>query len=101
MTTFYNPAMIFYNAVLLLSSFLFLLFSFFYFLSSIFFSLSSNLYICTMISKNTIDAIFDATRVEEVIGDFVSLKKSGSNYKGLSPFSNEKTPSFIVSPAKQ
>ncbi|WP_277632563.1 DNA primase [Avrilella dinanensis] len=54
-----------------------------------------------MISKNTIDAIFDATRVEEVIGDFVSLKKSGSNYKGLSPFSNEKTPSFMVSPAKQ
>src|SRR5690606_38814645 len=60
-----------------------------------------NLYICTMISKNTIDAIFDATRVEEVIGDFVSLKKSGSNYKGLSPFSSEKTPSFMVSLAKQ
>ncbi len=59
------------------------------------------LYICNMISKNTIDAIFDATRVEEVIGDFVSLKKSGSNYKGLSPFSSEKTPSFMVSPAKQ
>lgn len=54
-----------------------------------------------MISKNTIDAIFDTTRVEEVIGDFVSLKKSGSNYKGLSPFSSEKTPSFMVSPAKQ
>ena len=54
-----------------------------------------------MIKKETIDAIFEATRVEEVIGDFVSLKKSGSNYKGLSPFSNEKTPSFMVSPAKQ
>ena len=39
--------------------------------------------------------------MEEVIQDFVTLKKSGSNYKGLSPFSNEKTPSFVVSPAKQ
>lgn len=54
-----------------------------------------------MISKITIDKIYEAARVEEVIGDFVSLKKSGSNYKGLSPFSNEKTPSFMVSPAKQ
>lgn len=40
-------------------------------------------------------------RVEEVIGDFVQLKRAGSNYKGLSPFSNERTPSFMVSPAKQ
>lgn len=54
-----------------------------------------------MITKETIDAIFEAARVEEVIGDFVQLKKSGSNYKGLSPFVNEKTPSFMVSPAKQ
>ena len=54
-----------------------------------------------MIKKETIDAIFEAARVEEVIGDFVQLKKSGSNYKGLSPFVNEKTPSFMVSPAKQ
>lgn len=54
-----------------------------------------------MITKATIDTIFDAVRVEEVIGDFVHLKKSGSNYKGLSPFVNEKTPSFMVSPAKQ
>lgn len=54
-----------------------------------------------MISKNTIDAVFDAARVEEVIGDFVNLKKSGANYKGLSPFVNEKTPSFMVSPVKQ
>ncbi|MFD0700267.1 DNA primase [Myroides pelagicus] len=54
-----------------------------------------------MISKSTIDAVFDAARVEEVIGDFVHLKKSGSNYKGLSPFVNEKTPSFMVSPVKQ
>ncbi len=54
-----------------------------------------------MISKSTIDAVFDAARVEEVIGDFVNLKKSGANYKGLSPFVNEKTPSFMVSPVKQ
>ncbi|QHI38386.1 DNA primase [Kordia antarctica] len=54
-----------------------------------------------MISKSTIDAVFDAARVEEVIGDFVQLKKSGSNFKGLSPFSEERTPSFMVSPVKQ
>ncbi len=54
-----------------------------------------------MIHKSTIDAVFDATRVEEVIGDFVQLKKAGSNFKGLSPFSEEKTPSFMVSPVKQ
>ena len=40
-------------------------------------------------------------RVEEVIGDFVQLKKAGSNFKGLSPFSDERTPSFMVSPVKQ
>lgn len=54
-----------------------------------------------MISRQTIDAIFSAARVEEVIGDFVSLKRAGSNLKGLSPFADEKTPSFMVSPAKQ
>jgi len=54
-----------------------------------------------LIPKETIDRIFEAARIEEVIGDFVQLKKSGSNYKGLSPFTNEKTPSFMVSPAKQ
>ncbi len=54
-----------------------------------------------MISKETIDKIFSTARVEEVISDFVNLKKSGSNYKGLSPFADEKTPSFMVSPAKQ
>lgn len=43
----------------------------------------------------------DTARIEEVIGDFVTLKKAGSNFKGLSPFSNERTPSFMVSPAKQ
>lgn len=54
-----------------------------------------------MISKSTIDTVFDVARVEEVIGDFVSLKKAGSNFKGLSPFVNERTPSFMVSPVKQ
>tara|TARA_R110002074_G_scaffold62680_2_gene150447 strand:- start:20469 stop:22430 length:1962 start_codon:yes stop_codon:yes gene_type:complete len=54
-----------------------------------------------LISKTTIDQVFDTARVEEVIGDFVQLKKSGSNYKGLSPFSEERTPSFMVSPVKQ
>lgn len=42
-----------------------------------------------------------ASRIEEVIGEFVSLKRAGSNLKGLSPFTDEKTPSFVVSPAKQ
>jgi len=55
----------------------------------------------SLISKITIDQVFDTARVEEVVGDFVQLKKSGSNYKGLSPFTNEKTPSFMVSPVKQ
>ena len=54
-----------------------------------------------MISKNTIDKVFEFSRVEEVISDFIALKKTGANFKGLSPFTNEKTPSFIVSPSKQ
>jgi len=54
-----------------------------------------------LISKSTIDKVFESSRVEEVIGDFVQLKKSGSNFKGLSPFSEERTPSFMVSPVKQ
>ncbi len=54
-----------------------------------------------MISKNTIDQVFETSRVEEVLGDFVQLKKSGSNYKGLSPFTDERSPSFMVSPVKQ
>jgi DNA primase len=54
-----------------------------------------------LISKNTIDTVFETARVEEVIGDFVNLKRAGTNLKGLSPFSNEKSPSFMVSPVKQ
>jgi len=53
------------------------------------------------IPQETIEQIFSTSRIEEVIGEFVDLKKSGSNLKGLSPFNNEKTPSFMVSPAKQ
>jgi len=53
-----------------------------------------------LISKSTIDTVFETARVEEVIGDFVQLKRAGSNFKGLSPFSDERSPSFMVSPAK-
>jgi len=53
-----------------------------------------------MIDQQTINQIFETADIVEVISDFVTLKKSGANYKGLSPFSNEKTPSFMVSPAK-
>src|ERR1700761_4760912 len=53
-----------------------------------------------MITKPTIDRIFEATDIVEVIGEFVQLKKRGANYVGLSPFANERTPSFTVSPAK-
>ncbi len=53
-----------------------------------------------MIPKETIDQIFETARVEEVVGDFVQLKKKGTNLWGNCPFHNEKTPSFSVSPAK-
>lgn len=54
-----------------------------------------------MIGKTTIDQVYETARLEEVIGDFVQLKKSGSNFKGLSPFTDERSPSFMVSPVKQ
>ena len=53
-----------------------------------------------MITKPTIDRIMEAIDIVEVVGEFVQLKKRGANYVGLSPFANEKTPSFTVSPAK-
>lgn len=53
-----------------------------------------------MINKQTIQTIFETARVEEVVGEFVNLKKRGVNYIGLCPFHNEKTPSFTVSPSK-
>jgi DNA primase len=54
-----------------------------------------------MIDHGTIQRIFDASDIVDVISDFVKLKKAGANYKGLSPFTNEKSPSFMVSPSKQ
>jgi DNA primase len=53
-----------------------------------------------MITRETIDNIISAVRIEEVIGDFISLRRRGVNLLGLCPFHNEKTPSFTVSPAK-
>ncbi len=53
------------------------------------------------IPPHIIDDIFQTARIEEVIGEFVQLKRAGSSLKGLSPFTDEKTPSFMVSPAKQ
>lgn len=53
------------------------------------------------IPPHIIDDIMQTARIEEVIGEFVNLKRAGSNLKGLSPFTDEKTPSFVVSPAKQ
>src|SRR5215510_13558027 len=53
-----------------------------------------------MITKETIDRIFETVRIEEVVGDFVNLKKRGVNMIGLCPFHNEKTPSFNVNPSR-
>ena len=53
-----------------------------------------------MIPQETVDQIMNAAVIEEVVGDYVELKKSGSSLRGLSPFTNEKTPSFYVLPAK-
>ena len=53
-----------------------------------------------MIPQDTIEKIFDTVRIEEIVGDFVELKKAGVNYKGRCPFHDEKTPSFVVSPTK-
>ena len=53
-----------------------------------------------MISKRSIERVFETAKVEEVVGNFVGLKRRGVNFIGLCPFHNEKTPSFTVSPAK-
>ena len=53
-----------------------------------------------MITRDTIAKILDTARIEDVVGDFVNLKKNGSILKGLCPFHNERTPSFVVNPNK-
>ena len=54
----------------------------------------------SMIDRATVDRIIDAARIVDVVGEFVTLRKSGVNYKGLCPFHDDKNPSFMVSPAK-
>ena len=54
-----------------------------------------------MIDRETVDKIMDATNIVDVVGEFVNLRKAGVNYKGLCPFHDDKTPSFMVSPARQ
>ena len=54
-----------------------------------------------MIDRATVDKIMEATNIVDVVGEFVNLRKAGVNYKGLCPFHDDKTPSFMVSPARQ
>ena len=54
-----------------------------------------------MIDRATVDKIMEATNIVDVVGEFVNLRKSGVNYKGLCPFHDDTTPSFMVSPARQ
>ena len=58
-------------------------------------------YLCNMIDRATVDKIMEATNIVDVVGEFVNLRKAGVNYKGLCPFHDDKTPSFMVSPARQ
>ena len=57
-------------------------------------------YFCSMIDRETIDRVFAAANIVEVVGDYVSLKRRGANYVACCPFHNERTPSFVVTPAK-
>ena len=54
-----------------------------------------------MIDRATVDKIMDAVNIVDVVVDFVNLRKAWFNYKGLCPFHDDKTPSFMVSPARQ
>ena len=58
-------------------------------------------YLCIMIDRATVDKIMEATDIVQVVSEFVNLRKAGVNYKGLCPFHDDKTPSFMVSPARQ
>lgn len=58
------------------------------------------IFVAEMIDQATIDRILDAAQIVDVVSEFVTLKRAGVNYKGLCPFHNEKTPSFVVSPSK-
>ena len=58
------------------------------------------MYFCNMIDQATVEKIYDSADIVDIVSEFVSLKKRGSNYMGCCPFHNEKTPSFSVSPAK-
>ena len=60
------------------------------------------MYFCIsdMIDRTTINKIMDAADIVDVVSEFVTLRKSGANYKGLCPFHNERTPSFYVTPAR-
>ena len=53
-----------------------------------------------MIDRATVDRIMDAAQIVDVVSDFVTLRKAGVNYKGLCPFHDDRTPSFVVSPSK-
>ena len=53
-----------------------------------------------MIDRQTVERIKEAANIVDVVSEFVTLKRSGANYKGLCPFHNEKTPSFYVSPTR-
>ena len=53
-----------------------------------------------MIDRITVDKILDAANIVDVVSDFVTLKRAGANLKGLCPFHDDHTPSFIVSPAR-
>ena len=54
-----------------------------------------------MIKRETIDKVIDAANIVDVVSDFVTLKRAGANLKGLCPFHDDRTPSFMVSPAKK
>ena len=63
-------------------------------------NLQKNSIFAGMIDRLTVEKIKDAANIVDVVSEFVSLRRSGANYKGLCPFHNERTPSFFVSPSR-